>query len=154
MWAAWLRAVDGVDGPVQLTDPAGPEVLAEVEEQLGVQLPAELRSLLAETDGVADDEGAEPVWPAERIAAENLAARAPAGTREPGALPPEGGVTGGLLLFGDTGTEDMFAYLLDERGEIAGSDVYLWLADREHATWVAADLQSLLDDWFTSESEA
>lgn len=133
VWTAWLRAI-GEDGAVVLADPATAETLAEVEAQLGLPLPAELRSLLAETDGLADDCGGEPVWPVERIGEENQSR-----------LGPVANADADLVFFGDTGTEDLFAY------RAAGPDIYLWSATDERTRWVASDLRSMLDTWFTAE---
>ncbi|MGQ0466395.1 MAG: SMI1/KNR4 family protein [Sporichthyaceae bacterium] len=133
MWTAWLRAI-GDDGAVVLSEPASPEVLAEIEARLGVPLPEDLRTLLAETDGLVDDAGAEPVWPVERIGEENQAR-----------LGPVADADADLTFFGDTGTEDLFAYRPD------GTDIYLWSAADGRTRWVASDLRSLLDTWFAPE---
>lgn len=133
MWTAWLSAI-GEDGAVVLTDPASPEVLAEVEAKLGAPLPEDLRTLLAETDGLADDSGGEPVWPVERIGEENQSRLGPVAAADPD-----------LVFFGDTGTEDLFAYRASE------PDIYLWSAADGRTRWVASDLRSLLDTWFASE---
>lgn len=133
MWTAWLRAI-GDDGTVVLSDPAPAEVLAEIEARLGVPLLEDLRTLLAETDGLADDAGAEPVWPVERIGEENQSR-----------LGPVADADADLVFFGDTGTEDLFAYRAD------ATDIYLWSAADGRTRWVASDLRSLLDTWFAAE---
>lgn len=117
-----------------LAEPAGAEVLAEVEAKLGAPLPEDLRTLLAETDGLTDDSGGEPVWPVERIGEENQARLGPVASADPD-----------LVFFGDTGTEDLFAYRSVE------PDIYLWSAADGRTRWVASDLRSLLDTWFTAE---
>lgn len=33
----------------------------------------------------------------------------------------------------------------------AGPDIYLWSATDERTRWVASDLRSMLDTWFTAE---
>ncbi|MGQ0844002.1 MAG: SMI1/KNR4 family protein [Sporichthyaceae bacterium] len=134
MWTAWLRAI-GEDGAVVLAEPAVPEVLADVEAKLGSPLLEDLRSLLAESDGLADDSGGEPVWPVERIGEENAAR-----------LGPVADADADLVFFGDTGTEDLFAY------RAAGPDIYLWCAADGKTRWVASDLRSLLDTWFADEA--
>lgn len=132
MWTAWLR---GLGELVELADPADERELLRAESEVGLALPRDLRSLLAETDGLADAQGRELVWPVERIAEENAPLRA------------------GLLVFGDTGGEDLLAYGVgraDGPGARPGPgpDILLWEHARDGARWIAPDLQSLLDDWF------
>ena len=133
MWTAWLRAI-GEDGTVVLTEPAGADALAEVEAKLGATLPDDLRTLLAETDGLTDDSGGEPVWPVERIGEENQARLGPVAAADPD-----------LVFFGDTGTEDLFAYRSSQ------PDIYLWSAADGRTRWVASDLRSFLDTWFADQ---
>ncbi|HEY2832838.1 MAG TPA: SMI1/KNR4 family protein [Sporichthyaceae bacterium] len=141
MWTAWLRTLDDFGVVVELADPADEATIDELEDKLGLDLPRDLRSLLLETDGLADDEGGEPVWPVERIVEENLELGRDGDTP---AMPEGGGLEVDLLFFGDTGGEDLFAYRLEENRP----DVYLWVADRRETRWVASDLQSMLDAWF------
>lgn len=144
MWTAWLRGLDSDEGTIALSEPVDAEALADAEERLGLILPVDLRSLLSETDGVGDTEGAEPVWPVDRIADENVMLRSVGSTP---ALPD--GADEDLLFFGDAGGGDLFAYELDEEGDVTETDVFLWKAGSGEATWIASDLQSMLDDWFS-----
>ncbi len=144
MWTAWLRGLDSDEGMIALAEPVPADALGDAEERLGLILPADLRSLLCETAGLGDAEGAEPVWPAERIAAENVLLRSVGSTP---ALPD--GADEDLLFFGDAGDGNLFAYEIDEEGDITESDIFLWKAQIGEATWVASDLQSMLDAWFS-----
>lgn len=145
MWTSWLQGFDE-SVRIRLADPVDALVLARAEHQLGLTLPGDLRSLLAETDGIADASDVELVWAAERIAEENL------GLRRDDATPavPRGG--GDLLFFGDTGSTDLFAYRITG-GLVTEPDVYLWKYLAGSARWVASDLQALLDAWFSRELE-
>lgn len=144
MWTAWLRALEPADGEVVLTEPAGDDALADAEDRLELILPEDLRSLLAETDGVSVSSGGEPVWPVERIAEENALLRSAGATP---ALPE--GADEDLLFFGEAGGGDLFVYELDDDGDdISEPDIYLWQAAVGEARWIASDLQSLLDIWF------
>ena len=147
MWTAWLR---GIDDLVELAGPVGEEHLARAEAQLGHPLPAELRSLLAETDGLVDASGGEPVWPLERIVAENAD---PGGGAPP---PAEGGA--GLFFFGDAGGEDLFAYRAHGAArpeglatDVLATDVLIWEHEQGAARWAAPDLQALLDEWLSRD---
>lgn len=144
MWTAWLRGLGADEGTIALAEPVDADALGEAEERLGLILPVDLRSLLCETDGVGDTEGAEPVWSIERIADENVMLRSVGSTP---ALPD--GADDDLLFFGDAGDGDLFAYELDDAGDITETDVFLWKVGAGEATWIASDLQSMLDDWFS-----
>lgn len=148
MWTAWLRGLDPDDGEVSLAEPVDADALAEAEDRLELILPEDLRSLLGETDGLSDGHGREPVWPVERIAEENVLLRSAGATP---ALPD--GADEDLLFFGEAGEGDLFAYELDDDGDISEPDVFLWRADVGEARWAASDLQSLLDSWFAGTLE-
>jgi hypothetical protein len=89
--------------------PATPEQLHAVEASLGAPLPAELRSLLEESDGIidSDDGGCEWVWRAERIAAINTRLRAADG---PPCMPLDA-----LLFFAGAGP-----------GSVTGARLWPW----------------------------
>jgi hypothetical protein len=144
MWTAWLRAIDDYGVVVELSDPADETTIDALEDQLGLDLPEDLRSLLLETDGLVDDAGGEPVWPVERIVEENLALGRDGDTP----VLPEG-ADADLLFFGDTGGDDLFVYRLGGNRP----DVYLWVAGRQETHWVASDLQSMLDAWFRESGD-
>jgi hypothetical protein len=144
VWTSWLQGFDD-SVEIRLADPAEALVLAKTEHDLGLALPEDLRSLLAETDGIADASDVELVWAAERIAEENVGLR-----RGESGIVPRGG--GDLLFFGDPGTEDVFAYRIRD-GVVTEPDVYLWAHLSSAARWIASDLQALLDAWFCGDLE-
>jgi hypothetical protein len=144
VWTSWLQGFDDSVG-IRLADPAEALVLVRTEHELGLPLPEDLRSLLAETDGIADAFDVELVWAAERIAEENAGLR-----RGASEIVPRAG--GSLLFFGDPGTEDLFAYRISD-GVVAEPDVYLWAHASEKARWIASDLQALLDAWLSGDFE-
>jgi cell wall assembly regulator SMI1 len=114
-------------------------VIASAEQALGRSLPYDLRSLLAESDGIEDEYGTDIVWSAERIAAENRVSR----LRSPAT---------GLLLFGETENGGAFGCVLPAEGE-APPDVYLQHTADGSRRWVASDLRTLLEEWFTRAIE-
>ncbi len=146
MWTAWLRGLDSLPDAVSLAEPVDPDALGDAEQRLGLMLPEDLRSLLSETDGLGGAGRGEPVWPVERIAAENVLLRSEGSTP---ALPD--GADDDLLFFGDAGKGQLFAYELDAGGEISDPDVFIWQPGLGEAVWIASDLQSLLDDWVRGE---
>jgi hypothetical protein len=149
MWTAWLRGMDSLGDTVSWAEPVDPDALADAEERLGLMFPDDLRSLLHESDGINGAGKGEPVWPVERIAAENVLLRSAGSTP---ALPD--GADDDLLFFGDAGDGRLFAYELDSGGEVADPDVFLWQPGLGEAVWIASDLQSLLDDWVRGELSA
>ena len=77
--------------------------LAEAESRLGNRLPASVRSLYVERDGVFSAPGQWwVVWPLDRLVTDNLIARS------------EGTLDDSLLAFGDDGTGDRFCVRFDD----------------------------------------
>ncbi|MFG3013438.1 SMI1/KNR4 family protein [Streptomyces cinerochromogenes] len=131
---------------VELQDPAAPDVLAAVEEQLGQQLPGSLREFLTETDGIEADYGTEVVWSAEKIMEENQSFRRNAEFRDL-YMSFEA-----LLFFGDNGAGDQFAFVRTPPRD----DIFVWDHETDSRTWVASSLESYLrsalasggEDWY------
>ncbi|MFF5228670.1 SMI1/KNR4 family protein [Dactylosporangium sp. NPDC000521] len=91
-----------------------------MEQGLGRPVPADLRDLLAETDGLRGEWGLDVIWPAARILAGNQQFRTFEDFAELYAP------FDGLLFFGDNGGGDQFAYLADAPTE----GIFVW----EHET--------------------
>lgn len=126
--------------PVHEFRPGATEVaLSAAEGQLRVQLPSDLRGVLAESDGVGGEYGLGLVWPLSRIVEDNLRFRSDPGFREL-YMPFEP-----LLFFGDAGNGDQFAFRLV--GPVRGDDVYGWNHEDDSRTWVAPDLRRYLEWW-------
>ena len=148
----WIELIAGLLPEAEFAPPAAPAVLDEVERVLAQSLPAELRALLAETDGVLDGLRLDVVWSAGRILADNQAFRTSEDFAELYAP------FDGLLFFGDNGGGDQFAFLTDAHGE----GVFVWEHETDTRRKVADGLQDYLrriltaegDEWYaTDESE-
>ncbi|MEV4640672.1 SMI1/KNR4 family protein [Actinoplanes sp. NPDC049548] len=87
----WRDVVLAVLPSAGLAAGASPAAIAAAQERLGQVLPEDLGELLAETDGVRDEDGVDVVWPVHRIVRDDLE-------------------SGGLLFFGGNGEGDRFAF--------------------------------------------
>lgn len=68
----WRSLIQRFTSECEFAPPVSPSQIAAVEQALGVDFPEDLRSLLAETNGVVGEYGLGLVWPLERIEADNL----------------------------------------------------------------------------------
>lgn len=129
-------------------DPVPSVDLEEAERSLGESLPQELKSLLAETDGIIGRTSSDAVWPLERIVRENLRFRRESSFIEL-YMPFDP-----FLFFGDNGGGDQFAFVLRP----ARPDIFVWQHESDSRKWVANNLQDYLsrrlsqggDDWYES----
>jgi hypothetical protein len=99
--------------------------------------PHDLAELLRESDGVEGEYGLGPIWPAARIAAENLQFRADA-TFATLYMPFEP-----MLFFADAGNGDQFAFVIRDRP----ADVFVWDHETDSRTMVAPSLATYLEWW-------
>jgi hypothetical protein len=120
--------------------PASESEIATLESSLGIVLPAELRDLLDESNGVEGPYSLGLVWPSRRIASDNLTFRTTAGFAEV-FMPFDP-----LLFFGDAGNGDQFAFAI-LAGAVRRSDVFAWDHETDSRTWVAPDLRRYLEWW-------
>lgn len=143
----WIELVTAASTEAELAPPAAAGAIDEIETRLGQQLPADLRALLLETDGVAGEFGEDLVWTAERIADDNASFRSDASFAD--LYEP----FDKLLFFGDNGGGDQFAFVPGE----PEAGVLVWEHETDVRRKVAEDLADYLrqiltadgDDWYT-----
>ncbi|MEU7600926.1 SMI1/KNR4 family protein [Streptomyces sp. NPDC041003] len=129
----WRELVEKYDD-VEVADPASEQDLHDLERRLGQTLPAPLRELLLECNGVVDEDGTDVVWSAAHIGRNNTEFRTAEDFRAL-YMPFDA-----LMFFGDSGGGDQFAFVrTPER-----SDVFVWDHETDSRTWVAADLEGYL----------
>ncbi|MFI8326889.1 SMI1/KNR4 family protein [Streptomyces sp. NPDC085529] len=143
MWReAALEAFPGAG----FRSPAQVGALAEAEHRLERGLPAELRQLLLESNGVIGHTAVDTVWSVERIVDQNLLFRSDSSFAQL-YMPFDA-----LLFFGDNGGGDQFAFVqTPER-----PDIFVWEHETDSRRWVARDLRDYLgrslaesgDDWY------
>src|SRR5688500_6788972 len=117
--ASWRELIGNAFQDATFYIPASAREIGHAERELGVALPAELRQLLRETNGVSANYSAPLVWPVDEIVAQNRhfrSSRAFARLYAPFT---------DLLFFGAEGNGDQFAYRVLE-GRVADTSVYEW----------------------------
>ena len=141
--SVWIELIGRWTSNAVFAEAARVEEVEACEHHLGHPLPAEVRELLLETNGVEGEDGLEVVWPVDRIRTDNIMLRT---SPELAALymPFDP-----LLFFAEAGNGDQFAVVLrDDR-----TDVFLWDHETDSRTWAAPDLatylESLLDGRLT-----
>jgi cell wall assembly regulator SMI1 len=128
---------------VTFSDPATEWAFTEAESQLGRELPAELRQLLLESDGIVGRNGVDTVWTVEQIVEQNLYFRTDSDFAEL-YMPFDA-----LLFFGDNGGGDQFALVQTP----ARWDVFVWEHEDDSRRWVARDLRDYLQRALTDDGE-
>jgi len=138
-WRSYVLSLtaDAVFGP-----PADDAALRETEGRLGVLLPAELRSLYAQTNGVLGEHELALIWPVERLLGDNLMFRTHADFPEL-YMPFDP-----LLFFADAGNGDQFAFTV-LAGEVRRRDVFVWDHETDARVWAAPDLRLYLEWWLS-----
>jgi hypothetical protein len=147
MWRAAIRKcqpplepIAGNDSGPEFFPGATPEDLAAVEQQLGVNLPASLRELLCETNGVLVMFGQHLIWSTDEIVRRNVEMRTPA--YQEGYMPFDH-----LLFFGDAGVDGIqFAFAIN-KGKIQREDVYMWNPYDDTRAWEATSLRMYIEWW-------
>lgn len=142
----WRARLAPLGKAVRLSAPASEGRVEALAGALGVSVPAELRALLLETDGVADRTGARVVWPADEIARQNREFRTKAEFRQL-YMPFDS-----LLFFGEAGNGDQFFFrVLD--GLVRDADVYVWEHETDNRVWIAPSLEPFLVRWLAEADE-
>ncbi|MFV2171585.1 SMI1/KNR4 family protein [Actinomadura sp. LOL_016] len=125
--------------------PAPAASLDAAERRLGGPLPAALRDLLRETDGVTGPYGLDVVWSLEQVVEQNAEFRTDASFAEL-YMPFDP-----LLFFGDNGGGDQFAFVRTPPAD----GVVVWDHETDARFPVAPDLRSYLErampdggDWY------
>ncbi|MGW3633218.1 SMI1/KNR4 family protein [Streptomyces sp. NPDC005122] len=142
----WREAALEIFPKAKFRSPARTETLADAEHRLGRGLPADLRQLLLESDGLIGHTAVDTVWPVERIVEQNLLCRTD------GSFAQLYMSFDALLFFGDNGGGDHFAFVQTPRRP----DIFVWEHETDSRRWVAGDLRDYLgrslaeggDDWY------
>ncbi|WP_239950838.1 SMI1/KNR4 family protein [Dyella terrae] len=138
MTGSWAGYIAALASDARFGLPASPEEVTRVEKDLGIALPAELKLLLGECDGVVADYGANVVWSASELLHRNQ------GMRDADSLRDLYMPFGNLLFFGDDGGGDLFAFAVQGNGSIRRSDIFRWEHETDGRIWFAASLKDFL----------
>lgn len=117
---------------------------ARAETILGALLPADLQSLMRESNGVRGEYESGLVWSMERIVETNGEMRQNSFYREL-YMPFEP-----LLFFADAGTGDLFAFPV-VNGAPSRRDIFAWNHEDDSRIWVAPSLEKYLEWWLNGK---
>ncbi|MFB6549127.1 MULTISPECIES: SMI1/KNR4 family protein [unclassified Streptomyces] len=128
---------------VELRAAATPRDLERIQTTLELALPAELRSLLLESDGLLDEYGTEVVWSAERILGDNVTFRSDERYRSL-YMPFDC-----LVFFGDNGGGDQFAFVCRP----PRNEVFVWDHETDSRNLVSPTLEAYVCSALGSDGE-
>ncbi|MEV0523316.1 SMI1/KNR4 family protein [Streptomyces sp. NPDC050439] len=142
----WKEVAERAFAEARFSVPVDAVGVAAAERRLGSSLPADLVSLLQETDGIVGHYGTDTVWPLERIVEDNLRFWSDSSFADL-YMPFDA-----LLFFGDNGGGDQFAFVRKP----ARADIFVWQHEDDSRRWVARDLTDYLkrsltdgeDNWY------
>ncbi|MGW6571802.1 SMI1/KNR4 family protein [Streptomyces sp. NPDC054945] len=139
----WTEAVAALPGTTLCRPPVSEAALLRCATLLGHAVPAELASLLRESNGIEDEYGDGLIWSAESITSENRNLRGDVAFSTL-YMPFDP-----LLFFADAGNGDLFALL----STIDRPDVFVWNHEDDSRTWVAPSLATYLERRLTGKIE-
>lgn len=138
--ATWREFIQSLIKDYVFHPPATLFQLKKAEFQLGILLPAALKQLLQETNGVEESSGMGVIWSIEKIVNHNLDVRKTRSCREI-YMPFDH-----LLFFADAGNGDQFAFPI-VNGQIRHKGIYVWNHEDDSRSWVAPSLDVYLEWW-------
>lgn len=145
----WRRWLPTLHKEIELREPASEAVVAAAEDALRAKFADALRSLLLATNGVIGPYRYWLVWPAKKIASENLAYRNSPDLR--GLYMP----FDHLLFIGEAGNGDLFAYPIMSDGNARyKNDIFRWDHEMDNRSWVANNLEQYLRGFTDGSIEA
>ncbi|WP_310727893.1 SMI1/KNR4 family protein [Streptomyces sp. N2A] len=142
----WRQVVQEVFPEAGFHEPTQASEIVEAEKRLGRSLPAELKQLLLESNGVIGRTYVDTVWTMDQIVKQNLLFWSDASFAQL-YMPFDA-----LLFFGDNGGGDQFAFVQKPERP----DVFVWEHESDSRRWVANNLRDYLgrslrasgDDWY------
>ncbi|MBC2875461.1 MULTISPECIES: SMI1/KNR4 family protein [Streptomyces] len=142
----WRQAVLDDFPEAGFREPVHEAEIAAAEKRLQRAIPAELRQLFLESDGVLGHSRVDTVWPLEQVVEQNLSFWSDDSLARL-YMPFDA-----LLFFGDNGGGDRFAFVRKPERP----DVFVWDHENDSRMWVAGDLRDYLgrslraggDDWY------
>jgi SMI1-KNR4 cell-wall len=136
--ASWVELVASLCRRSDYANPEPAENLAALERSLAITLPARLREFLFEHGPLRDRHEGTVVWSAAEIEARNREFRVAEALREL-YMPFDH-----LLLFGERGNGDLFAFPVQGDGVVHNNDVFLWEHETDARSWFAGDFRAFL----------
>ena len=140
----WRETLQKMSSDLAFKAPATDAEIDQINVELGIQPPDELRSLLAESNGVDGEYGLGLLWDVARIIEDNRRFRSMPDFAEL-YMPFDC-----LLFFGDAGNGDLFAFAILS-GRVRRPDVFVWNHEDDSRSWVAPSLQIYFDWWLSGK---
>ncbi|MFD8141652.1 SMI1/KNR4 family protein [Streptomyces sp. NPDC059708] len=131
----WRQAATDVFPGAGFSEPARASDLVAAETRLGRTLPAELRDLLLESNGVVGHTHVDTVWPIDQIVERNLLFWSDQTFAQLYMA------FDALLFFGDNGGGDQFAFVRKPERP----DIFVWEHESDSRRWVANNLRDYLN---------
>lgn len=140
----WREMILNLHPNSVFSEPVLQNVIEDTEEDLEINLPSEIKSLLAESNGITDEYGLGIIWSIERIKQKNLFTRnSPEYAEMYMPLNP-------LVFFADAGNGDLFGFSVVQN-RINSSQVFAWSHENDSRTWVAPSLEKYLEWWLSGK---
>ena len=136
---AWRELIARLEPAAEFSSPVSEARLATAEVQLAIKFPAQIRSLLAETDGVLGAYGLGLVWPLDRIVSDNSEFRHHLAFRDYMSVDS-------MLFFGDGGDGEKFAHPITREGQVLGR-VFVWNPIDDTRILVAESVRDYIQRW-------
>lgn len=134
----WKDMVTNKTNDYQFRSPATQSDLEQIREAFGIELPADLKSLLSETNGIFCEYGSALIWSASQIVRENKNIRNHEGFHD------IYWSFDTLLFFSDAGNGDLFGFSIIN-GVIRKNDIYVWNHEDDSRKWVAPSLKKFIE---------
>lgn len=134
----WKDMVINKTNDYQFRNPAKQSDIEQIREAFGIELPADLKSLLSDTDGIFSEYGSALIWSASQIVRENKNIRNYEGFHD------IYWSFDTLLFFSDAGNGDLFGFSIIN-GVIRKNDIYVWNHEDDSRKWVAPSLQKFIE---------
>ncbi len=140
----WREMILNLHPNSVFSEPVLQKLIEDAEEDLEINLPSELKSLLAESNGITDEYGLGIIWSIQRMKQENLFARnSPEYADMYMPLNP-------LMFFADAGNGDLFGFSVVQN-QIKSARVFAWRHENDSRIWVAPSLETYLEWWLTGK---
>ncbi|ODU00512.1 MAG: cell wall assembly protein [Planctomycetes bacterium SCN 63-9] len=139
----WKEFIQELTSQCEFFTPVAFDRINAANLSLGIEMPAELRGLLCETNGIYGEYELGLVWNLERIVEDNLMFRQNPSFRDI-YMPFDH-----LLFFADAGNGDQFAFSIHADGVIHRPDVFVWDHEDDSRSWAAGSLKDYLDRWIS-----
>lgn len=154
MWRELIEAMTADVQPIGDLDP-GPdffpgvtsEQLDEVEHELGLHLPAPLRELLGESNGVLVEFGQHLIWNTDELVEHN---RLPQDLLREGQAYRSSQIRQRLFFFGDAGVDGIrFGFPITVDSQMS-EQVFAWYPIGDEQVHKASSLRDYIESWLSS----